>query len=256
MTLYFAGDVHGDTYFDKMRDPALMALSKEDHVIVCGDLEVLRPDPDERAWCIERLENMPYTTLFVDGNHEGHELLNACPRERWHGGFARRVSESILYLERGQVFDIGGFSVLAMGGAKTFAGLREAGLLDGPDPGIPTEAERRAAVENLLLRGSAVDFVASHTAPSRVIGLLPQRENTPTSEFTDWLQELADTAHFKQWLFGHYHCDAEPLPGFRCLLNSLYRADDGAVLRDPVIEPQKGRRKGRVQIPGRLPVDC
>ena len=31
---------------------------------------------------------------------------------------------------------------------------------------------------------------------------------------------------------------------------------DLEVLRDPVIEPQKGRRKGRVQIPGRLPVDC
>lgn len=249
MTLFVTGDVHGDAYFDKMSDPELLGLTKSDYVLVCGDLEVVRADPEERAFCIKRLEEMPYSTLFIDGNHEELDLIASYPEETWRGGRVRRISESIRYLERGQVFEIDGMSVLAMGGAKTFAHAREAGLLTGPDAGIPNGLQRAETMANLARHGNRVDVIASHTAPSGVLPLLPQRESVPVSEFTDWLQEIADSSAFGQWLFGHYHCDVSPRPGFRCLLNVLYRADDGALFRDPVVEPQKGRRKGRVALP-------
>ncbi len=35
-----------------------------------------------RSW----LNDRPFTTLFVDGNHENFDLLNAYPVENWHGG--------------------------------------------------------------------------------------------------------------------------------------------------------------------------
>ena len=97
-----------------------------------------------------------------------------------------------------------------------------------------------------------MDLIVSHTAPTAALAGLPQRESVPTSEFTDWLQSLAEGTIFERWLFGHYHCDVEPLPRHRCLLNMLYRAEDGALFREPVIEPQKGRRKGGVKLPAHM----
>lgn len=263
MAVYVVGDVHGDTYYDKMKDPALMGLSKDDFVLVCGDFETVRDDEAERAFCIERYEQMPYSVLFVDGNHEEHSLIAQYPEEDWHGGRVNRISEHVRYLQRGYVFELDGMSFLAMGGAKTFAGLREAGLLEGPDAGIPSQEERDRALANLEKRAWRVDFIVSHAAPTSAIANLPQRGNTPTSEFTDWLEGLAQRVSFKAWLFGHYHADCEPAPGMRCLLNQIYCANDGALSREVIIEPRKKRgegkghhprgnaRKGRVALPER-----
>ena len=251
MAVYVVGDVHADTYFEKMTDPELMGLTKDDYVIVCGDFEIVRADPEERAFCIARYEEMPYSVLFVDGNHEEHALIAAYPQEEWAGGVVRRISDHVRYLERGFVFEVGGVSLLALGGAKTFAGLREAGLLDGPDPGVPTKAQRARAEANLAAHEWKVDLVVSHAAPSVLVKKLPERSNTPTSDFTDWLEAVAGRTDFGMWLFGHYHCDAEPAQRFRCLLNQIYRVSDGSVLREPVVDPQKGRRKGALSLPGK-----
>ena len=34
-----------------------------------------------------------YTTLFIDGNHENHELLNSYPVSIWNGGRVNRIND-------------------------------------------------------------------------------------------------------------------------------------------------------------------
>lgn len=68
-----------------------------------------------RSW----LNDRPFTTLFVDGNHEIFDLLNAYPVENWHGGKIHRIAPSIIHLMRGQLFDIEGKSFFTMGGAES-----------------------------------------------------------------------------------------------------------------------------------------
>ena len=57
----------------------------------------------------------PFTTLFVDGNHENFDLLNALPERRWNGGRVHVVREHILHLMRGQVFAFGGLTWFTIG---------------------------------------------------------------------------------------------------------------------------------------------
>jgi hypothetical protein len=55
--------------------------------------------------------------LFVDGTHENFDLLNAMAKESWNGGKVHIVSENILHLMRGQVFNINGKLFFTFGGA-------------------------------------------------------------------------------------------------------------------------------------------
>ena len=41
--------------------------------------------PREAYW-LNWLEDRPFTTFFVDGNHENFDELNALPVHTWHGG--------------------------------------------------------------------------------------------------------------------------------------------------------------------------
>ena len=110
-----SGDCHGD--FSRFRShhfPEAAELSKKDYVIVLGDMGILW-DQEESESELEDLrffERLPFTTLFIDGNHENFDRLNALPVTTWHGRKVHRISGSLIHLMRGQVFDLEG---------KTFA---------------------------------------------------------------------------------------------------------------------------------------
>lgn len=64
-------------------------------------------------------------------------------------------------LARGQVFELEGKTFFTMGGAPTFHKARLMGLIDGPDPGVPTDKgqlhgpRRNAADESRSELGAA-----------------------------------------------------------------------------------------------------
>ena len=81
--LYLTGDTHGD--FRRFREgefPELDKLTKADYVIICGDFGGVWNKSREQEYWLNWLEKeKPYTTLFIDGNHENHaDLLRFAPR--------------------------------------------------------------------------------------------------------------------------------------------------------------------------------
>ena len=42
--------------------------------------------PGRHTYWLNWLDKEPFTTLFVDGNHENIARLNALPVHQWHGG--------------------------------------------------------------------------------------------------------------------------------------------------------------------------
>ena len=73
--IYVTGDTHSDyTRFSTENFPEQRGMTKEDFVIVCGDFGYWRDDREQAYW-MDWLESKPFTTLFVDGNHENFDLL-------------------------------------------------------------------------------------------------------------------------------------------------------------------------------------
>lgn len=72
---------------------------------------------------------------------------------------------------------------------------------------IPSEQELSHARQTLDALNWEVDYVITHTCPSRqviALGFQP-----PRHAFQDFLDEMACRLTFKQWYFGHFHQDCE-----------------------------------------------
>lgn len=133
MALFLTGDTHGDfrrflpeSFYEQER------LTKEDLVLVCGDMGGVWYGDCRDDEGLDFLERRPFTTLFVVGNHENYDALGTYPLEDWRGGKIRRIRPSVLLLERGQVFDLNGKRIFTMGGASSHD--IQGGILEPDDP--------------------------------------------------------------------------------------------------------------------------
>ena len=224
--IYLTGDTHGTIEIGKLSRANLAVERVEpgegDFVIILGDFGlVFAPDGQsaEERWWLKWLDEKPWTTLFIDGNHENFARLNALPEEEWRGGRVHRVSESVLHLMRAQIFEIDGRSFFTMGGAASHdRQFRKEGRSWWPEE-LPSEEELAWADAALDGCGRRVDYVLTHCAPTLVQGrinptFLPDR-------LTEYLQHVRDTTAFGRWYFGHYHVDREYDDGFCALYDCV-----------------------------------
>lgn len=119
MAIFITGDTHGD--FSRLKEEIFYEqaeLTKDDCVICCGDLGGVWDGGDEQGQ-LDWLEDRPFTTLFVSGNHENFDLLAKYSTEEWHGGTVQRIRPSVIHLMRGQVYNIQGKTFFTMGGASS-----------------------------------------------------------------------------------------------------------------------------------------
>jgi 8-oxo-dGTP pyrophosphatase MutT (NUDIX family) len=107
--IFITGDTHGRYDIRKLNSKSFSMgkqLTKEDYVIIAGDFGFIWFGNREDDYWIKWFNKKPFTTLFVDGNHENFELLNSYPVEKWNGGKVHRISNSVIHLMRGQVYTI------------------------------------------------------------------------------------------------------------------------------------------------------
>lgn len=228
--IYITGDKHGEfRRFSTRRFPEQKKLCRSDYLIICGDFGGIWDNSPQEVWQLNWLEARPFTTLFVDGNHENFTMLAQYPVEEWHGGKVHRIRPNVIHLMRGQIYEIGGYTFFTMGGGKSHD--IEDGILDLADPRfkfdlhwkskhderfriksiswwpeeMPSQDEYAEALTMLDRAGWEVDFVITHTAPSSIVKELGQKYET--DELTDFLETVRQKLKFHYWVFGHYHMD-------------------------------------------------
>ncbi|MFL0194448.1 metallophosphoesterase [Clostridium sp. WILCCON 0269] len=117
--IYVTGDTHIPLDIEKLDEDnfnSQKSMTKEDYVIICGDFGGIWNNSTEELNWRKWLEKKNFATLWIDGNHENFELLDKYPVTKWNGGKIHRISDSVIHLMRGQVFNIAGLKFFAMGG--------------------------------------------------------------------------------------------------------------------------------------------
>lgn len=209
---YITGDTHGMTDWEKLNTthfPEQKYMSDYyDFLIIVGDFGGIWDGAEQDRYILKAYNQRPYTTLFIDGNHENHDLLDKYPVEEWNGGKVHKISDHIIHLMRGQVFTIDGITFFTMGGAEsTDKRIRKEGESWWPRE-MPSDEEYKEAADNLKKVDYKVDVVLTHCAPEGYIGenmdgVVERCENRLT-RFLDSL--IIDCGlKFKHWYFGHYH---------------------------------------------------
>lgn len=118
--IYATGDTHGNFQrFAPEHFPEQAGMTKEDYIIICGDFGGVWDGGKKEERNLDWLEDLPFTTLFISGNHENFDLLSKYPTEEWNGGTIQPIRPHVIHLMRGQVFDLQGCSFFTMGGARS-----------------------------------------------------------------------------------------------------------------------------------------
>lgn len=214
--IYITGDTHGMEDWEKINTsnfPEQKHMNAEfDYLIIAGDFGGVWDGSDTDVYIQNAYEQRNFTTLFIDGNHENHDLLDKYPVEEWHGGKVHKISDRIFHLMRGQVYMIDGITFFTMGGAESTDKQYRKENESWWARELPSDEEYRKAIDNLRKVDFKVDVVLTHCAPEGYIGKemsgVVDRSGNRLTRFLDSL--IVDCGlKFKHWYFGHYHRDMD-----------------------------------------------
>ena len=209
--IYVTGDTHREHDVEKLgffakRNPQ---LTKNDYVIIAGDFggvwrrKTLAED-------LKPYENLPFTVLFVDGNHENFDLLCSYPVSQWNGGKVHIVKPDIIHLMRGQVFELEGSTIFTFGGATSIDKyMRKEGVSWWREE-MPSYEELDEGIANLKKYNNKVDYIITHSCGERALMYPPLRTRSfrmgryPENQMLAYFEDIVD---YKKWYFAHFHMD-------------------------------------------------
>ncbi|WP_342423136.1 metallophosphoesterase family protein [Paenibacillus sp. FSL E2-0178] len=227
--IYITGDIHGSvsvaSRFNTKNFPQGRNLTKQDYVIIVGDFGLLWADDAEDRFWIKWLTNKPWTTLFIDGNHENFNLLESYSVSEWNGGKVHHITPSIIHLMRGQVFEIEGKKFFAFGGAASHDKEHRKVNISWWEREMPNYAEYEEGLRNLDRNHWVVDYVLTHTCSNDALQWIVQRFKikVEVDKMHKYFNEVKFKLEYDKWFFGHFHHDAELPDNQRLLYNDRVR---------------------------------
>ncbi len=222
--IYFTGDTHGE--LAKFKTASAKKLKKGDTLIICGDFGFVWNESKEELNNIKWLSKRKYQILFVEGAHENFELLDKFPKVDFCGGKARKISENIYQLMRGEIFEIEGKRIFSFGGGDD----ENLDVLDFKEcetfSRLPDEHECEHARENLKKFEHAVDFIVTYDAGFKIRGFLEMESNC-FNNLHAFLNEVSTSCKFNKWFFGCFHLDKRIPPFYYAVYDNIYDSETG-----------------------------
>lgn len=255
MGIYTTGDIHGNPYrlnsgvFYEQKE---FSGNKPDNtVIITGDFGIVWNSDGEskdEKYKLDWLNGKPFTTVFVDGNHDNHVRLAEYPVKEWNDGMVHVIRHNVLHLMRGEVYTIEGLKFFAFGGASSHD--ISDGILDGEDPEwrkqaraldkqgkymyrvkglswwpqeLPTKEEMQHGFDKLADNNNSVDFIISHSPSTSELYLMGGKWLYESDILTNYLEEVRVRTDYKKHLFGHMHVNKAINDKDICLYEQIIR---------------------------------
>ena len=235
--IFITGDTHGSYDMTKLSRRHFQegkTLTKNDYVIICGDFGCVWGGELEKSvkWWQNWLDDQPWTTLWIDGNHENHDLLQTYPIEQWHGGRIHKINNSIYHLMRGEVFTINDKTIFTFGGGySTDRAYRKEGVSWWKGE-LPTHEEVNYALQSLEKYNNHVDIILTHDAPRDIKEYLGFYNLCDMSVYGEEYEDIHSTLYFfkknivfQDWYLGHYHIDKD-IGNMHILYNEIIEITD------------------------------
>ena len=238
MAVFLTGDIHSNIHrfsTDVFYEQKEFSGDKDDNtIIVCGDFGIIwnAVETKEEEWKLNWLEDKPFTTVFVCGNHDNHPRIAMYPVKEWNGGLVHEIRPHVLHLIRGEIYTIEGKKFFAFGGASSHD--IQDGILDPADfddydefrktwkkwdneyrmfrvkgltwwdTELPNQDEMNDGIANLEEHNWKVNFIITHSPPASIIAQLGQGLYDQ-DKLTEYLEQVRLNTEYEKWFMGHMH---------------------------------------------------
>lgn len=224
--LLVTGDTHRTVDIKKLIKLAnTYKLTKEDYVVILGDFGAIWETygSKENEEYLQVYEDMPWTTLWIDGNHENFDAIEQYPVEDWNGGKIHRVSPTVIHLMRGQVFTICDKKIFTMGGGTSIDKHLRQNHISWWKQEIPNTKEFNTAIDNLKANDNKVDLIFTHSCSRDIERKIYGGNLKYPDELNGFFEFLKEDikVEYKHWYFGHHHIDKDIDEKHTCLYNTF-----------------------------------
>lgn len=217
--LFITGDTHCGSNNDMVKllptEFCRDGLTKDDILVIMGDAGFIWSEipSKQEIEAIKFMNEAPWTTFCVLGNHECYDAIEKLPTVTFGGEECWKVSDSIYYAMSGKIYDLLGQKCLVVNGADSHDIF-----ITGPfgekiryrHPHISwweqeqiKEKDIDTAKANLQKYNNTVDFVFSHTGgleTCKYLGFKPTISD-------ERLSRILKGVVYKRHYCGHYHKD-------------------------------------------------
>lgn len=212
--IYITGDTHGEMEINKLSKKHHTPMDDNDIVIILGDFGLIfnNAQTNEEKYWLKWLEEKPFYTLFIDGNHDNHNKIYEYPLEYINkngiSGEFRKINSKVFYIPRGSIFYINDISFLGIGGAMSIDKCRRKIGVDWWETELINSKEQRY-IEEIISKTDYVDYILSHTCPESLFNKIYKEFGftqfyDPTTQILEYVK---NNIKFKHWYFGHFHID-------------------------------------------------
>jgi len=259
MGIWLTGDIHGDpnrlntnSFYEQKEMKQEYGEESQDNnfIIILGDFGLIwdkEESKNEKYW-LDWLENKPFTTLFIDGNHENHKRLNSYPIKEFKGGKVHEIRPHVLHLMRGEIFNINNVKFFTFGGAASHD--ISDGIIDCSDPNwkqqekklinegkymfrykdiswwkeeMPNKEEFKNGSDKLKLYNNEVDYILSHSPSTTELILMGGKGLYDIDPLTNYLDDIMAETEYKKHVYGHMHCNKAINDRSICLYEQIVR---------------------------------
>ncbi|MFW6226459.1 MAG: metallophosphoesterase, partial [bacterium] len=190
--IFITGDTHGDfSRFSSKKFPEGKKLTKQDYIIITGDFggiwDVNDSNPSE-TYNLKWLGQKPWTTLFIDGNHENFDRLNQFPEKEMFNDIVGVVNDSIFHLKRGKVYIINKLKFFTFGGGYSLDKDRRTPYIHWWPQELPNYTEYKLGLDNLVKYNNKVDYIITHSCSNNIFHLMSKKHYMTHKENDEELQ--------------------------------------------------------------------
>ncbi len=217
--VFLTGDTHGDFQrFSSKHFSDGKELTKQDYIIIAGDFGGVWDVNESKApekYKLDWLNSKPWTTLFVDGNHENFNRLEVLPTKSMFGDEVGIVRDSIFHLKRGRVYIIDGVKFFTFGGGYSIDKARRTPQIHWWPQEMPNYAEYALGMKNLAQHNNTVDYIITHSCSYNKFKEMSQefdmihKEADEEQPLRDYFDIIENSVNYKKWYCGHFHINAE-----------------------------------------------
>ena len=246
--IYITGDTHGLNDVKKLQIyfATKQNVTKNDFLIILGDVACCWDGNIYDELVQNVLHNLPCTVLWIDGNHCNFDIIEQLPYSEMFGGIVQKVTDDIIHLCRGQIYEIEGYKFFTFGGGLSIdRANRICGKSWWPQE-MPTSDEYETGYINLDANDNEVDFILTHTAPKFICEKLVPMITPGEERLQHFLSSVANNTNFIHWYFGHWHQD-RTIEKYTAVYNSIIE------LTPPVLERERNCRYSINCIPTKKP---
>jgi hypothetical protein len=234
--VYIVGDTHGTldikkiVNIKKIYDNSNYSYN-EIFVIVLGDFGLIWDNyPSKKESNLKSFYNsMPFTTLFIDGNHENFDRLFSKEFKEisMFSNKVKKISNKIFYLQRGHIYNIQNNTFFCMGGGESIDKNYRIPYVSWWKQELPSKKEMDYGLHSLSCYNNKIDYVLTHTCSDLMYkkikkeGFLLKNDSELETGLRKYFDYIEKNIKFKKWFFGHFHFDIQLDTKHSCLYNEL-----------------------------------